>query len=58
MPDERIVRALLRLYPRDWRERYGDELLALVSQSGFSWRAGVDIIAVATVDLRSPHGTA
>ena len=25
---------LLRLYPRAWRERYGDEVLALIEQSG------------------------
>jgi hypothetical protein len=50
MPSERIARALLRLYPRDWRERYGDEFLALVSQSGLSSHAVVDIVAVATIE--------
>jgi hypothetical protein len=30
----RLARACLRLYPRPWRDRYGEELLALVDESG------------------------
>ena len=30
MSDTRLARRLLRIYPETWRERYGDELLALV----------------------------
>ena len=41
MSDDRAARALLRLYPRTWRARYGDEFLALVSDTGLTWRAGV-----------------
>ena len=32
------MRALLRLFPRDWRERYGDEVLELIERRG--WRPG------------------
>jgi hypothetical protein len=40
-------RPLLRFYPRWWRERYGEELEALLSQSSsakrISWRARADV---------------
>ncbi len=37
-------RTLLRLYPRAWRERYGDEVLALIEQSaGGGWRLFFDL---------------
>lgn len=37
--------ALLRLYPRAWRERYGDEMLALVEQSGGGWRCTASLVS-------------
>lgn len=37
-------RTLLRLYPRAWRERYGDEVLALIEQSGGGWRCTANLI--------------
>jgi len=37
---------LLRLYPRAWRERYGDEVLALVEQSGGGWRKWMGALCV------------
>jgi hypothetical protein len=39
-----VIRLLLRLYPRDWRHRYGDELADLTSATGMSARAVVDLI--------------
>ena len=39
---------LLRLYPRAWRERYGEELAALLQQTGVGWRQIVDVIAAAS----------
>lgn len=41
-------RLLLRLYPRAWRERYGEELdvllLAIESDGGAGWRARADVV--------------
>lgn len=39
---------LLRLYPRAWRERYGDEFLALLQQTGVGWRQLIDVFAGAS----------
>ena len=50
MHSDRFVRALLRLYPRAWRERYGDEFLALIADGGLSWRVVVDVIGAAGVE--------
>ncbi len=50
MSDDRVARALLRLYPRTWRTRYGVEFLALVSDTGLTWRAALDVIAAASVE--------
>ena len=50
MRDDRLARALLRLYPRTWRARYGDEFLALVDDQGLSWRGIVDVVAAACVE--------
>lgn len=36
---------LLKLYPRAWRRRYGDELTDLIARQPFSVGAAVDIIA-------------
>jgi len=38
------ARALLRLYPRGWRERYGDEFLELVGETGLTVSVVVDVI--------------
>jgi hypothetical protein len=47
MPSDRLARALLRLYPRAWRARYGDEFLAFIDDSGLSWRAVANVVAAA-----------
>jgi len=39
-----VSRALIRLYPRAWRERYRDELEALLAERGAGWRDVVDLI--------------
>jgi hypothetical protein len=38
---------LLRLYPRAWRERYGDEWLALVEHRSLSLRVVIDVVLAA-----------
>ncbi len=50
MHSDRLARTLLRLYPRPWRERYGDEFLALVADTGLSWRAAADVVIAAGVE--------
>ncbi len=45
------MKALLRLYPRAWRQRYGDEMTALLAQEQASIRLMVDLIAGA-IDAR------
>jgi hypothetical protein len=39
----RMARLLMRLYPAAWRERYGEELEALVEDSRPGWRGLADI---------------
>ena len=39
-----LVRALLRLYPRHWRQRYGDELAALLEEQPIRVRNFVDVV--------------
>jgi hypothetical protein len=39
------VRFLLRVYPRPWRERYGDELLAVLEAAPLTWRVRADVLA-------------
>lgn len=34
---------LLRLYPRTWRERYGEEFIELLKQTGVGWRQVADV---------------
>ena len=41
----------LKLYPREWRERYGDELSAMVGDRPLSLRSAIDLIAGA-IDAR------
>jgi len=50
MRSDRVARALLCLYPRAWRQRYGDEFLALIADAGLSWREAVDVIGAAGVE--------
>jgi hypothetical protein len=38
------VKVLLRLYPRAWRARYRDEMLAVLEQHGTGWRTRLDLI--------------
>jgi hypothetical protein len=40
---------LLRLYPAAWRERYGNELLALIDESGLTVRIVLDVVLAAGV---------
>jgi hypothetical protein len=42
---------ILRLYPRSWRRRYGDEVAALLEGRGFSLAIAIDLIAGA-IDAR------
>jgi len=44
-------RWFLKLYPRDWRERYGDELCAMIGDGPLSFRSSMDLIAGA-IDAR------
>lgn len=39
------MKLLLHAYPRRWRERYGDELLALLEAEPPAWRARADVVA-------------
>jgi hypothetical protein len=50
MRSDRVARALLRLYPRAWRERYGAELLALIAEQGLSTSAVFDVVAAAVLE--------
>ncbi len=50
MDSRRLALALLRLYPRAWRARYGDELLGLIDDAGLSWRIVADVAAGAVVE--------
>jgi hypothetical protein len=50
MRDDRLASVLLRLYPRAWRARYGDEFLALVADTGLSWRAALDVAVAAGLE--------
>lgn len=40
--------ALLRLYPRQWREKYGEEFVALLEQTGVGWRQIIDVVSAAS----------
>ncbi len=65
---ERIYRALLRLFPRDFRERFGDEIVATAAEQSKNavgvraqWRALVDAVATASrlhADARADGRTA
>lgn len=49
-------RWFLKLYPREWRERYGDELSAMVGDRRLSLGSSIDLIAGA-IDARFVKGT-
>jgi uncharacterized membrane protein YfcA len=38
------VNRLLRLYPESWRKRYGEEFVALLAASPWTWRALADVV--------------
>jgi len=46
---------LLRLYPRTWRERYEDELLAMLEQRPISFLDGIDLFFGALDAHLHPH---
>ena len=50
MRSDRFARALLRLYPRAWRARYGEEFSALVNESPVTPRVVVDVCLAALVE--------
>ena len=39
---KRVARLVIRLYPRQWRERYADEFAALLDDGGLTYRAAID----------------
>jgi hypothetical protein len=45
-----LARALLRLYPHGWRERYGAEFLAYIADSELSWWSVTDIVGAASAE--------
>lgn len=49
MNASRGARSLLSLYPRTWRERYGEELLALLADTGLTPRIMLDVVAGAAI---------
>lgn len=38
---------LIRLFPREWRRRYGDEITDLLASSNHPWRDRADVLAAA-----------
>jgi hypothetical protein len=48
---------LLRLYPRLWRRRYGDEVALMLAEQGFSLATSVDLIAGAIDVWLHPSAT-
>ncbi|HET6380414.1 MAG TPA: Rieske 2Fe-2S domain-containing protein [candidate division Zixibacteria bacterium] len=47
MAEPRLHRGLVRCFPRPWRERYGDEMLAILAQRPPRARDVLDILAAA-----------
>jgi hypothetical protein len=41
---KRVAQFLMRLYPANWRARYGDEFEALIEDSSLGWRGIVDLV--------------
>lgn len=55
-PDSILARFLVGLYPPSWRRRYGDELLAVLAETGVSARnAGSLVRAAAHAWIRPPR---
>jgi hypothetical protein len=50
-----LIRLLVRLYPRSWRERYGEEYAALLAEHGLGPRTVVDVLSGA-LDARLGAG--
>jgi hypothetical protein len=48
---------ILRLYPRPWRRRYGDEVAAMIEGRAFSFATAVDLIAGAIDVWLHPSAT-
>jgi hypothetical protein len=51
----KIQHALLHLYPRSWRERYEDEVLAMLEQRSLSFTDGVNLLFGALDAQLHPH---
>lgn len=51
------MRLLLHAYPRRWRERYGDELLALLEDEPLSWRVAVNVVGAGLGERLRALGT-
>ena len=53
-PDPRLVRAVLSLYPRRWRDRYGDEFAALLTDMADAapWPARAGLLANAIQNMQ------
>jgi hypothetical protein len=45
---------LTRLYPAAWRDRYGDEMDALIKDEGHDWKAAADIARHALIERAQP----
>jgi hypothetical protein len=43
----RVARLLVRLYPHAWRDRYGDEFLALTEDTDLGWWRACDVVSAA-----------
>ena len=44
-----MIRRLVRLYPRNWRDRYEDEFVALLEQQPATFRAYADVALGAVI---------
>jgi len=50
------VRWLVNLYPRRWRERYGEEFVALIDRGTVGWSGTLDIVRAAARERVLVHG--
>ena len=53
----RLARWLVRLYPRDWRERYGEEFEALLQDGSGGFRSLVNVLWSALCERVAPAAT-
>ena len=51
----RVASALLRLYPRGWRQRYGAEMAAMLEAEPLTLRTATDLVAGAIDARLNPH---